>query len=198
MLASCQNQLISSRYLPSNAERWKPGSVPRTLPKASPSGPGIALLAADGVPNSRIAREVGVSRPTVMLWRQRFLQGGPSALTEIAPGRGRRVTYGADRVNEVVQATTQTKPPGATHWSTRTMAKAQGLSKATVQRIWSPHGLQPHRDEAIQALQGPAVHRETHRRSGAVPQSSRQSPWSCAWMRRAKSRPFSVPSPACL
>ena len=137
----------------------------------------IALLAADGVPNSRIAREVGVSRPTVMLWRQRFLQGGPSALTEIASGRGRRVTYGADRVNEVVQATTQTKPPGATHWSTRTMAmaKAQGLSKATVQRIWSAHGVTAPPDEAIQALQGLAVHRETHRRSGAVPQSSRQS-----------------------
>ena len=105
----------------------------------------IALLAADGVANSRIAREVGVSRPTVILWRQRFRQGGPSALTEIAPGRGRRVTYGAERVNEIVQATIQTKPPGATHWSTRTMAKAQGLSKATVQRIWSAHGLQPHR-----------------------------------------------------
>jgi len=105
----------------------------------------IALLAADGMPNSRIAPAVGVSRPTVILWRQRCLQGGPGALTEIAPGRGRRVTYGAERVNEVVQATTQTKPPGATHWSTRTMAKAQGLSKATVQRIWSAHGLQPHR-----------------------------------------------------
>ena len=105
----------------------------------------IALLAAAGVANSRIAREVGVSRPTVTLWGQRFLQGGPGALTEIAPGRGRRVTYGADRVNQVVEATTQTHPPGATHWSTRTMAKAQGLSKATVQRIWSAHGLQPHR-----------------------------------------------------
>ena len=105
----------------------------------------IALLAAAGVANSRIAREVGVSRPTVTLWRQRFLQGGPGALTEIAPGRGRRVTYGADRVNQVVEATTQAHPPGATHWSTRTMAKAQGLSKATVQRIWSAHGLQPHR-----------------------------------------------------
>ena len=105
----------------------------------------IALLAADGLPNSRIAREVGVSRATATLWRQRFLLGGPGALTEIAPGRGRRVTYGAERVNQIVQATTQTKPPGATHWSTRTMAKAQGLSKATVQRIWSAHGLQPHR-----------------------------------------------------
>ena len=105
----------------------------------------IVLLAANGLPNSRIAREVGVSRPTVILWRQRFLQGGPCALTEIAPGRGRRVTYGVERVNQIVQATTQTKPRGATHWSTRTMAKAQGLSKATVQRIWSAHGLQPHR-----------------------------------------------------
>ena len=105
----------------------------------------IALLAADGLPNSRIAHEVDVSRPTVILWRQRFLEGGPGALAEIAPGRGRRATYGAERVNQIVQATTQTKPPGATHWSTRTMAKAQGLSKATVQRIWSAHGLQPHR-----------------------------------------------------
>jgi len=105
----------------------------------------IVLLAADGLSNSRNAREVHVSRPTVILWRQRFRQGGPGALTKIAPGRGRRVTYGAERVNEIVQATIQTKPPGATHWSTRTMAKAQGLSKATVQRIWSAHGLQPHR-----------------------------------------------------
>ena len=105
----------------------------------------VVLLAAGGMSNSQIAREAGVSRPTVILWRQRFLQGGPGVLTQVAPGRGRRVTYGADRVNEIVQATTQTKPPGATHWSTRTMAKAQGLSKATVQRIWSAHGLQPHR-----------------------------------------------------
>jgi transposase len=105
----------------------------------------IVLLAADGRSNSQIAREVDASRPTVILWRQRFQRGGPGALTEIVPGRGRRVIYGAKRVNEIVQATTQTKPPGATHWSTRSMAKAQGLSKATVQRIWSAHGLQPHR-----------------------------------------------------
>ena len=105
----------------------------------------IALLAGDGLSNVQIAREMGTSRSTVILWRQRFLHGGPDVLTEIAPGRGRRVTYGADRVKEVVVATTQTRPPGATHWSTRTMAKAQGVSKTTVQRIWSAHGLQPHR-----------------------------------------------------
>ena len=105
----------------------------------------IVLLAADGLSNRRIAQEVDASRPTVILWRQRFLQGGPDALTEIAPGRGRPITYTAKRVQEIVEATTQTKPPGATHWSTRTMAKAQGVSKATIQRIWSAQGLQPHR-----------------------------------------------------
>ena len=105
----------------------------------------IAVLAADGLSNSRIAQEVGVSRPTVIRWRERFRQGGSEGLTKIAPGRGRRVTYGADWVNAVVQATTQTKPTGATHRSTRSMAKAQGLSKAMVQRIWFAHGLQPHR-----------------------------------------------------
>ena len=136
---------MPSQYRPKNVEPWKPGSVPRTLPKASPSGPGLPSLPPMAFLNSRIARELDVSRPTVILWRRRFVEGGPSALTQIAPGRGRRVTYGAERVNQIVQATTQTKPPGATHWSTRTMAKAQGLSKATVQRIWSAHGLQPHR-----------------------------------------------------
>jgi transposase len=104
----------------------------------------IALRAADGVPNSQIAEEEGCSRPTVILWRRRFEHGGPATFTEIAPGRGRKATYGADRVKAVVDATTQTKPAGATHWSTRTMAKAQGVSPSTVHRIWVAHGLQPH------------------------------------------------------
>ncbi len=105
----------------------------------------IALLAADGLSNGEIVREVGVSRPTIILWRERFAQGGPEALSKIAPGRGRRVTYGADRIRAITEATTQTKPQNATHWTTRTMAKAQGVSKATIQRIWSAQGLQPHR-----------------------------------------------------
>ena len=115
----------------------------------------IVLLSADGLPNSRIAREVGVSRPTVILWRERFRQGGPDGLTKIAPGRGRPVTYNADRVKQIIEATTQSKPPGATHWSTRTMAKAQGVSKATVQRIWFAHGLQPHRTKRFKLSKDP-------------------------------------------
>jgi len=115
----------------------------------------IVLLAAAGTSNSEIARQVGVSRPTVLLWRERFLEGSLEALTQIAPGRGRRATYDADRVSQIVQATLQTKPPGVTQWSTRSMAKAQGVSKATVQRIWSAHGLQPHRTKGFKLSKDP-------------------------------------------
>lgn len=115
----------------------------------------IILMGTDGKANTAVAREVGVSRPTVILWRERFREGGPDALTVIAPGRGRRVTYDAGRIRDVVQATLQTTPPGATHWSTRSMAKAQGLSKATVQRIWSAQGLQPHRTNGFKLSQDP-------------------------------------------
>jgi len=107
----------------------------------------IVLLAADGLSNVNIAREAKVSRPTVILWRKRFLAGGTDALTKILPGRGHPVTYTAEKVQSIVEATTQMKPPSATHWSTRSMAKAQGISKDTVQRIWNAHGLQPHRTE---------------------------------------------------
>jgi transposase len=105
----------------------------------------IVLAAAAGESNSEIARTLGVSRPTVILWRRRFDQGGTAALTETKPGRGRKPAISAAKVKQIVQATTQTKPPGQTHWSCRSMAKAQGVSAATVQRIWDAHGLKPHR-----------------------------------------------------
>ncbi len=105
----------------------------------------IVLLASQGVSNRRIAREVGTSRPTVVLWRNRFVAGGVAALVEDAPGRGRPASISSAKVRRIVKATTQTRPRGATHWSTRTMAEAQGISHATVQRIWDAHGLQPHR-----------------------------------------------------
>ena len=105
----------------------------------------VILLAADGVANNAIAKELGISRPTVLLWRNRFAVGGPQALVAVAPGRGRPRTITAAKVNRLVTATTQTTPKTATHWSTRTMAEAQGVSHATVQRIWDAHGLQPHR-----------------------------------------------------
>jgi len=105
----------------------------------------IILRASEGMANSRIAEETGVSRTTVVEWRKRFLNEGLSALTQIKPGRGRKPQLGAERVKDIVKATLNSLPPGATHWSCRSMAKAQGVSRATVQRIWDAHGLQPHR-----------------------------------------------------
>lgn len=105
----------------------------------------VILLAADGLANNAIANALGISRPTVLLWRARFGASGPQALVEDAPGRGRRRSITAAKVKRIVTATTQTTPPAATHWSCRTLARAQGVSAATVQRIWDAHGLQPHR-----------------------------------------------------
>jgi len=117
----------------------------RTTPQRLAFRARIVLLAATGVSNRRIAREVGTSRPTVILWRTRFLAGGPTALTEDAPGRGRKPQFSGAKVQQIVEATLHTTPTAATHWSTRTMAQVQGVSPSTVQRIWDAHGLQPHR-----------------------------------------------------
>ncbi len=105
----------------------------------------IILMAADGAANNRVAAELGVSRSTVILWRERFAAGGPAALTETAPGRGRKPSIDAERIRAIVEATTSTTPPGATHWSCRTMARAQGVSPATVNAsgtptVWRPTG----------------------------------------------------------
>jgi len=81
----------------------------------------------------------------VIVWRKRFSEGGPQALTEVMEGRWRKRTISAAKVKEIVVATTQSTPPGQTHWSCRSMAKAQGGSPASVQRIWDAHGLKPHR-----------------------------------------------------
>ena len=105
----------------------------------------IVLMAAEGVSNREVARQLETTRDTVILWRRRFLAGSTAALTQDAPGRGRKPAIDAEKVKRVVEATLHTTPPNATHWTVRTMAKAQGVSPATVHRIWDGHGLQPHR-----------------------------------------------------
>lgn len=117
----------------------------RTSPQRIVMRARIVLLAGQGVAARRIAREVSTSRPMVLLWCNRFTTGGLPALTEDAPGRGRRPSISAAKIKRIVEATTQKFPRPAAHWGTRTMATVQGVSPATVQRIWEAHGLQPHR-----------------------------------------------------
>jgi hypothetical protein len=104
------------------------------------------LLAADGVANTQIGALVGVSPTSVRTWRERFAQEGLSVFGPVRPGRGRKPQISPEKVEAIVHATLHEKPPGGeTHWSCRSMAKAQGVSPATVQRIWSARNIQPHR-----------------------------------------------------
>jgi transposase len=104
----------------------------------------VLLLAADGVANAQITTETGVTPVTVRAWRKRFAEQGLTKFGKVAPGRGRPPEIPQDKIEEIVDLTRNCKPKGEAHWSTRTMAKEVGVSKATVQRVWSARGLKPH------------------------------------------------------
>jgi len=105
----------------------------------------ICLLAAEGISHNAIAKRLSTSRPTVILWANRFQEQGLTGLAEDAPHGLSPRRLNVEKVKAIVEATLHTKPKDSTNWSTRTMAKAQGVSHATVHRIWDAHGLQPHR-----------------------------------------------------
>jgi transposase len=115
----------------------------------------IVLLAVEGNQNKQIAEQLGVSTRMAALWRGRFIEQGVEGLLKDAarPGRTPRIT--AEIVDAVVAKTTQSTPANATHWSTRTMARATGLSEASVRRIWHAHGLKPHRVESFKVSNDP-------------------------------------------
>ena len=115
----------------------------------------IVLAAGEGQSDSAIAERFEVNRKTVSLWRRRFAQQGAGSLWEIAPGRGRKPVYGADKIKALVDATLQTKPQGMTQWSCRLMAKHQGVSKSTVSNIWRSHNLKPHRVKTFKLSRDP-------------------------------------------
>ncbi len=76
-------------------------------------------------------------------------------LWDIAAKRGRKPKYPIEKIAAIVDATLQTKPVGMTHWSCRTMAESQGVSKSTVNNIWRAHNLQPHRTKTFKSSRGP-------------------------------------------
>ena len=104
----------------------------------------IVLAACAGQPNQVIAANFRISRPTVNLWRKRVRDLGIGQVWEIAPGRGCKPRYDQARRDAIIKATLQTKPKGMTHWSCRTLAKEQKVSKATVNRLWQLHNIKPH------------------------------------------------------
>ena len=105
----------------------------------------ICLLAQEGLPNRRIAQDLDTSRPTVILWRNHFIKHGVAGLEHEPPRRVSAQRTGEDQIKAIVEATLQTKPEDATHWSCRTLAEKFGVSHMTVARVWDSYGLQPHR-----------------------------------------------------
>jgi transposase len=115
----------------------------------------IILGASEGKANHRLAKELRVSRPTILLWRKRFQRAGVEGLRCDATRPGRRKRLSAERIAAIVEATLRTKPRDATQWSVRTMARAQRVSPYMVHRIWQAHGLKPHLVESFKLSTDP-------------------------------------------
>lgn len=133
-------------------EQWiRAGSTPQQVVIRAR----IILAAVDGGRDKQIAAQLNVHRFTVALWRRRVRQQGIGCVWEIASGRGRKPRYGDAVTARVVEATLQSKPKGSTHWSTRTLAEAQSLSKNTIHRIWQEHQLKPHLTKSFKLSRDP-------------------------------------------
>ena len=116
----------------------------------------IVLRCADGLSNSSVAAQLRITQQTVGKWRSRYVERGLAGLLdEPRPGAPRRITD--DQVEAVVVKTLESTPRDATHWSTREMAKASGLSDTSVLRIWHAFGLQPHRAETFKLSNDPQL-----------------------------------------
>lgn len=158
-------------------ERWLAAS---NTPQAVVMRCRIIQASARGETEASSAAALDMNRKTVRLWKARVLANGLPSVRTIAAGRGRLGKFTAEQVQAVIGATLQTQPKGATQWSCRTMAEAQGMSKSTVSTQWRSHNLvaqsQPEAapDQNMQAVAGSKVPRTADRRCESVPESSRQ------------------------
>src|SRR5213593_2551836 len=127
----------------------------RSLPVRVAERARIVLFAAFGQQDLEIAARMAITPKKVSRWRKRFLALGVVGLQKDAPRPGRKPTISTRLTKRVVTMTTRQQPTNATHWSTRTMAAAVGISEASVRRIWRAHGLKPHRVETFKISNDP-------------------------------------------
>jgi transposase len=104
----------------------------------------IVLAYLEGTKKKIIAETVQVGRPTVDLWIKRYQENGVNGILKDASRPGRKPQISKEKEKQIVDATLYTKPKNATHWSTRTLALEQGVSKMAIQRIWKKYNLKPH------------------------------------------------------
>jgi len=126
----------------------------RSLPHSLVRRARIVLLADQGLANSSIATQLGVSNPTVTEWCRRFNNAGIEGLYDM-PVSGRPRTYDDEQVASLIQRAIEERPEEATHWSVRSFADATGMSKSTVHRYFNLFGLQPHRTRSFKLSNDP-------------------------------------------
>jgi transposase len=132
--------------------KWSRG---RSTPARLVQRAKIVLAAAEGRQNKDVAAELGCTRRTVGTWRNRFAEAGLAGIEQDAPRGGRPTTVRDEKEAEIIRRTTRETPPNATQWSVRSMARAVGTSKDTVQRVWRDNGLQPHRTKTFKVSNDP-------------------------------------------
>jgi len=104
----------------------------------------IVLKMMEGIPKKQVAECVGTTRTTVYLWVDRYKSGGIEALLKDAPRPGRKPSISEEKEKMIVEKTLYSVPDNATHWSVRSMAEAQNVSRMTVHRIWKKYNIKPH------------------------------------------------------
>ncbi len=126
----------------------------RRIAKADAQRAQVILLASEGAATKEIATRTGLSEPTVVKWRQRFIAHRCTGLSEL-PRSGAPRKVSDEQVEAIIAQTLESKPANATHWSTREMARHCGFSRQTVSRLWRAFGLQPHRSESFTLFSDP-------------------------------------------
>ena len=154
----------------------------------------IILLSAQGVTQLRIAEQIGTSRLSVNRWVGRFALHRLAGLTDRA-GRGRKPWLPQVTVQQVLEQAV-TPPPHLGRWSCRTMARAAGISPASVQRLWAASDIKPHLSRTFKLSTTSALKRSSGTSSGCI-STHRTRRWCCAATRNPNVRRWSAPNQVC-
>ena len=150
-------------FTPATALRLEPSQrqILESLSRAGATPQAVArkceviLLAAEGVPNNSIAHQTGLSRPTVIATRAAFARDGVEAIRRRQRRKRSRRVLTPELEQKILDITLQTRPPDATHWSVRTLARQLGVTRTLVHSIWQKYDIQPHRVERFKLSNDP-------------------------------------------
>src|ERR1051325_6107546 len=168
------------------------GSTPQSVARKCR----VILLAAEGVSNYLIADKTGLSRPTVIATRATFAQGGIEAIRRKQTRKRSRRVRTPELEKRILDTTLQTRPPDATHWSVRTLARHLGVTRTVVHEVWQKYDVQPHRVERFKLSNDPNFEEKVRDIVGLYLNHPIEL-WFYVSMRRAKSRRWIGPHRSC-